>query len=257
MKKIILVALMCLCIVGCGSNGKDKDKKIDNTDLSSKEVQEYLEKEGYEFLVSDNENTQYTIISKDNIWIQKIVNNYIGNFVTFQNDKINDEHASIVDEKENDTDELKEQYNGFLKWLESVGLDKSQITDVLDYYDSENRVTTSPSTDSYQGNDSQSTPQDTTTLGQKNALQKAREYLSVMSFSQSGLIKQLEYEGFSNEEATYAVNNCIVDWNEQAAKKAKEYIDTMSFSRNGLIDQLKYEGFSQEQAEYGVSAIGY
>ena len=78
-----------------------------------------------------------------------------------------------------------------------------------------------------------------------------------MSFSQSGLIKQLEYEGFSNEDATYAVNNCIVDWNEQAAKKAKEYIDTMSFSRDGLIDQLKYEGFSQEQAEYGVSAIGY
>lgn len=93
--------------------------------------------------------------------------------------------------------------------------------------------------------------------GQSNALKKAKSYLSFSSFSRSGLISQLEYEGFSTDDSTFAVDKCNVDWNEQAAKKAKSYLSFSSFSRNGLIGQLKYEGFTQEQAEYGVSAVGY
>lgn len=95
------------------------------------------------------------------------------------------------------------------------------------------------------------------TMGEKNALDSANNYLRFMSFSYTGLIEQLEYEGYTNQEATYAVDNCGADWNEQAAKKAEEYINTMSFSRNGLIEQLEYEGFTSEQSEYGVSAVGY
>lgn len=94
-------------------------------------------------------------------------------------------------------------------------------------------------------------------LAQKNALSKADDYLSFTAFSYSGLIDQLEYEGFSTEDATYAADNCGADWNEQAAKKAQDYLDYSSFSRQGLIDQLLFEGFTQEQAEYGVTAVGY
>lgn len=94
-------------------------------------------------------------------------------------------------------------------------------------------------------------------MSQKNALSKAQDYLSFTAFSYSGLISQLEYEGFSTEDATYAVDNCGADWNEQAAKKAQDYLDYSSFSRQGLIEQLEYEGFSAEQAEYGVTAVGY
>lgn len=97
----------------------------------------------------------------------------------------------------------------------------------------------------------------TASQGQTNALRSAKEYLSVMPFSYSGLIQQLEYEGYTSEEATYAADNCKADWNKQAEKAAKAYLDTMSFSRQGLIDQLIFEGYSQEQAEYGVSAAGY
>ena len=97
----------------------------------------------------------------------------------------------------------------------------------------------------------------TVTLGKKNALSSAKSYLSIMSFSYSGLVKQLEYEGYSNEEAIYAADNCGADWNEQAARCAQSYIDTMAFSRTELIRQLEYEGFTNTQAEYGVSAIGY
>ncbi len=94
-------------------------------------------------------------------------------------------------------------------------------------------------------------------LEEKNALSKAHDYLAYMAFSYSGLIEQLEYEGFSSSAATYAVDNCGADWNEQAAKKAQEYLNYSSFSRQELIDQLEFEGFSSSQAEYGVSAVGY
>lgn len=95
------------------------------------------------------------------------------------------------------------------------------------------------------------------TLGQKNALKRAKSYLSYTSFSYKSLIKQLEYEGYSNEDSIYGADNCGADWNEQAAKKAKSYMDYSSFSKTSLIKQLKYEGFTNEQAEYGASAVGY
>jgi hypothetical protein len=94
------------------------------------------------------------------------------------------------------------------------------------------------------------------TVSQSNARQKAAEYLKYMSFSRSGLIKQLEYEGFTQQDATYGVDALHVDWNQQAARKAGEYLKYMSFSRSGLIQQLVYEGFTQQQAEYGVSTTG-
>ena len=95
------------------------------------------------------------------------------------------------------------------------------------------------------------------TMGERNALAKAKSYLDFTAFSYTGLIDQLEYEGFSTEEATYGADNCGADWNEQAAKKAKSYLEFTSFSRSGLIDQLLYDGFTQEQAEYGVTQNGY
>ena len=98
---------------------------------------------------------------------------------------------------------------------------------------------------------------ETATFGQQNALNKALEYLSFMPFSYSGLLNQLEFEGFTKEEATYGVDHCGADWSHQAALKAEDYLNFMSFSRQGLIDQLMFDGFTAEQAEYGVTAVGY
>lgn len=84
----------------------------------------------------------------------------------------------------------------------------------------------------------------------------ANDYLDYTAFSKSGLIEQLEYEGFSNEDATYAVNKISVDWKEQAVNMANDYLDYTSFSRSGLIEQLEYEGFSNEDAVYAVDQIG-
>lgn len=94
------------------------------------------------------------------------------------------------------------------------------------------------------------------TLVQQNAFESAKSYLDYTAFSRTGLIAQLEYEGYLTADATWAVDRVTVDWNEQAAESAKSYLEYTSFSRSGLIDQLIFEGFTTEQAEYGVTQVG-
>lgn len=82
-------------------------------------------------------------------------------------------------------------------------------------------------------------------------------YLRTLNFSREGLIDQLEYEGFSNSEATAAVDAHNIDWNKQAAGSAENYLDTFpDFTRSEMIDQLEYEGFTYSQAVYGADSVG-
>lgn len=94
------------------------------------------------------------------------------------------------------------------------------------------------------------------TMGEKNALAKAGDYLDFTAFSYNGLVEQLEYEKFSHEEAVFAADNCGANWNEQALAKAEDYLDYTAFSYKGLVEQLEYEGFTSEQATYGVENCG-
>jgi len=99
-------------------------------------------------------------------------------------------------------------------------------------------------------------PEQTRTVSQQQAEQLAEDYLNYSAFSRSGLIDQLEYEGFSTADATYGVDAQNANWNAQAALMAQDYLDYSSFSRTGLIDQLIFEGFTRAQATYGVNAVG-
>lgn len=94
------------------------------------------------------------------------------------------------------------------------------------------------------------------TASQSNALKSAKSYLQYGAFSYSGLIGQLEYEGYSTEDATWAADNCGAGWQSQALKSAKSYLAYSSFSRSGLIGQLEYEGFSAEDAVYAADNCG-
>lgn len=94
------------------------------------------------------------------------------------------------------------------------------------------------------------------TGGQRNAVRAAEQYLDYSAFSRSGLIEQLEYEDYSTEDATFAVDYVAPDWNEQAAESAQTYLDYTAFSRQSLIDQLMYEGFTVDQAQFGVDSVG-
>ena len=94
------------------------------------------------------------------------------------------------------------------------------------------------------------------TAGQKNALKSAQQYLRSSAFSHDGLIKQLEFEQYSTEDATWAADNCGADWNEQAVASAKIYLSSSAFSYSGLAEQLEFEGFTAAQATYGVDNCG-
>ena len=97
-------------------------------------------------------------------------------------------------------------------------------------------------------------PSQSGTVSQRNAVSRAASYLRSSAFSRSGLIGQLEYEGFSNSDATYGVDAQNADWNSQAVKKGASYLRTSSFSRTGLIGQLEFEGFSNSQSVYGTDS---
>lgn len=94
-------------------------------------------------------------------------------------------------------------------------------------------------------------------LSKQNALRAAKGYLDIMPFSAKKLVEQLEFEGYSHEDAVFGASNCGADWNQQAAKAAKGYLEMMAFSKEKLIEQLEFDGYTHEQAVYGVSAVGY
>ncbi len=118
-----------------------------------------------------------------------------------------------------------------------------------------NRMSTDKADQTIASKDTQ--PVDSITVGEKNALRAAKNYISIMPFSKQRLMDQLEYEGYTTSEIAYAINNIEVDWFDMAAKSAKQYLDLMPFSREGLIEQLEYEGYTHEEAVYGVEQNGY
>jgi hypothetical protein len=100
-------------------------------------------------------------------------------------------------------------------------------------------------------------PKPVYTLAQQNAIRQAQSYLDYSGFSRVGLIDQLEYEGYSTEEATFGADNAGADWNAEAAEKAASYLEYSSFSRQGLYDQLAFEGFTDAEIQFGLAAVGY
>lgn len=96
---------------------------------------------------------------------------------------------------------------------------------------------------------------DGATMGEKNALASAINYLDFMSFSKKGLRKQLNFEGYSENEIQYALDHCKADWNEQAVKSARSYLSTMSFSRKELAAQLEFDGYTSSEINYALNKV--
>ena len=90
---------------------------------------------------------------------------------------------------------------------------------------------------------------------EEQAVRSARSYLDYSGFSKTGLISQLEYEGFPKSVASAAVNSLVVDWDQEAYESGKSYLDYSSFSKSGLIEQLKYEGFTSSQATQAANRL--
>ena len=88
---------------------------------------------------------------------------------------------------------------------------------------------------------------------EERAVQTAQSYLRSGAFSYQGLLHQLEYEKFTEEQAKYGVDHCGADWYEQAVKEADSYLRHSDFTYSELFHQLEYEGFTYEEARYGVN----
>lgn len=95
------------------------------------------------------------------------------------------------------------------------------------------------------------------TTSQEQARISAESYLDMGGFSKTGLIEQLEFEGFSTDDARYAVSAVDVNWKAQAVLSAEGYMDLGGFSKQSLIDRLLFEGFTQDQASAAAKAVGF
>ncbi len=95
----------------------------------------------------------------------------------------------------------------------------------------------------------------------KNALKSAQNYLSMMPFSEKGLMRQLTSDagdGYPEDAAQYAIDNIEVDYNEQALKAAENYQEMMPMSDQELLNQLTSDAgdqYTQEQAQYAIDNL--
>lgn len=165
-------------------------------------------------------------------------------------DVVISDEKPLFDETDENTMKLAEEFLQFLEdYLVNSGFSKDDI-------DKENGDSSENKEEQELENHKESENTSTITTGQRNALKSAKDYLSMMPFSHDGLIEQLKYEKYSDEDATYAADNCGADWNEQALKSAKNYLSMMAFSYTGLIQQLEHEQFTKGQATYAADNCG-
>lgn len=121
------------------------------------------------------------------------------------------------------------------------------------YGDNNNITYETPDSDS--GSQSGSQPA-AATENQQKALDKANEYVDTLPLSRKGLIKQLEYDGYTTDIATYAADNCSANWNKEAKEMAEQYMDSTTYTYKDMVQQLETEGFTKEQAKFGAKAVG-
>lgn len=83
--------------------------------------------------------------------------------------------------------------------------------------------------------------------------EQADFYLQIAPFSRSSLIESLESDGFSEKEATQAVDSLKEDWKKQAVRFV-EWMeeDGYSFSKEDLRDLCEEAGFTSEEIDYAL-----
>lgn len=96
-----------------------------------------------------------------------------------------------------------------------------------------------------------------TTASMENALREAQNVLAGNDYySYTGMIQKLRSAGYSQEEATYAADNCGADWKDQARRQASFLLLYQNMNHDELIKALLAQGFTEEEAEYGYNQNG-
>ena len=85
-------------------------------------------------------------------------------------------------------------------------------------------------------------------------ISKAEYVASLIPKSKSSLSSYLqEYEGFTEDEANFAVENCNVDWNEEAVEYVYYILGASpDIDADRMEGQLGYEGFTEDEIKYAL-----
>ena len=135
-----------------------------------------------------------------------------------------------IDTDRDGTPDYKDDFPKDAKYAKDT--DGDGVADPIDDFPKDTKYSTdtdgdgvADSEDAFPGDPSRSK----VTLAMENALGAAQNYLDLTAFSRLGLIGQLSSQygdGYSIGDATWAVDQLNVDWNEQAVKAGKNYLDS-------------------------------
>jgi len=98
-------------------------------------------------------------------------------------------------------------------------------------------------------------PTETADPGLPDVTAVAREAIRSRALSRDGLISELEFRGYTSEQAETAADAIGADWNAEATEAAQGYVDSTAFSEQLLITQVTYDGFTPDEARYGVAHV--
>ncbi len=93
------------------------------------------------------------------------------------------------------------------------------------------------------------------TTGDIKALEKAKSYVSSLGISKASLKDFLIGDGFTESQATYAVDNCGADWNQEALQQAQSFMSSLNLPKSELEKYLLIAEFTETEAQYAVNII--
>ena len=132
----------------------------------------------------------------------------------------------------------------------SVAIISSSKTDVY-------QVTEEPNTISEEPTTSEISKVDEGKL-KESAKDRANSLLAEAPFSYINLLDVLVADGFNKDIALWAVDNCDVEWEEQAVREAERYLkDGTKYNRDSLITKLLERGFTEDQSKYAANKLGF
>lgn len=141
---IILLLLVSVFILFLSNNHTVSTNNIDGSNMTSDELINMFKTEGYTFDITDMDGTIYIILENKiaGITIQRIYNKYLGNLMTFDDNSINDKMADLTKLDKNNTPEEELQYKAYESWMKKYNITKTQLSNMLDDYYSQNKSNT-------------------------------------------------------------------------------------------------------------------
>ena len=105
--------------------------------------------------------------------------------------------------------------------------------------------------------DTPTTPAPSGTNRQRQALDAARDYLDIFDMSKKALKQQLEFDGYSNSEVQYALNNITANWSQEALDAVKDYLDIFDMSIKEIRSQLEFDGYTDNEIQYALANMNF